>query len=94
MDVANRKYDLERLKRVSTEEAQSQIMGMHGVGVKVANCMLLFGLEHTDAFPIDVWIQRVIDDYYGGEIEVTKFKDIAGIIQQYMFYYIRKIYGR
>lgn len=69
--------------------ALQRLQRLYGVGPKVANCVALFGLGHTSAFPIDVWIQRVIDREFNGVIDVNKFGKYAGIIQQYMFYYGR-----
>ena len=60
-----------------------------GIGPKVANCIALFGYNKLDMFPIDVWIQRVIDNYYGGSIDIARFGSLAGLIQQYLFYYIK-----
>ena len=51
--------------------------------------MMLFGLNKLDAFPIDVWIKRVIDGRYGKDFDPKIFGEYAGIAQQYMFYYAR-----
>lgn len=72
-------------------EAILKLMGIRGVGPKVANCVALFGLGHTRAFPIDVWIERVIRDEFDGYLDVSEFGEYAGIVQQYMFYYGRHI---
>lgn len=72
-----------------TEEAYATLTRYRGIGPKVANCILLFGMHRTESFPIDIWIQRVIDNHYGGSLDASKFGDMAGIIQQYMFNYIR-----
>ena len=65
-----------------------------GVGPKVADCILLFSLGHTRAFPADVWIKRVLFECYGfkgADKEVCafayeKFGELAGIAQQYLFF--------
>ena len=62
-----------------------------GVGLKVASCALLFGFEKTEAFPIDVWIKRVIDNRFDGKIDILALGKNAGIAQQYLFYYERYI---
>ena len=49
----------------------------------------LFSLEKYDAFPVDVWMKRILDKYYGGETDKRKFGKYAGIAQQYLFYYER-----
>jgi N-glycosylase/DNA lyase len=65
-------------------------MLIKGVGPKVAECVLLFGMHRTEAFPIDVWIKRVLANYYpDGFPEFAK--EYAGIAQQYLFHYIRSI---
>ena len=51
--------------------------------------MALFGLGHLDCFPIDIWMQRVIDKYYGGYLDPTTYGKYAGVMQQYMFYYMK-----
>ena len=60
-----------------------------GIGPKVASCISLFALHNTASFPIDVWVKRIIDTYYNGNIDISKYGEYAGIIQQYMFYNIR-----
>jgi N-glycosylase/DNA lyase len=61
-------------------------MTIKGVGPKVADCVLLFGLGFTEAFPIDVWIKRVISKYYGDGFTPDYFGKYAGIAQQFLFY--------
>ena len=87
----NSGYDLEVLKQVPPEQATSELKKFYGVGDKVANCVSLFGLGHKDAFPRDVWINRIIDKYYNGDFDISRFEGFSGIIQQYMFYYERSI---
>lgn len=60
-----------------------------GVGLKVASCALLFGFDKTEAFPIDVWIKRVIDNRFDGRLDIGAFGKNGGIAQQYLFYYER-----
>ena len=60
-----------------------------GVGLKVAACALLFGFNKTEAFPIDVWIKRVISNRFNGELDISLFGKNGGIAQQYLFYYER-----
>lgn len=87
--VASGKLILESLYDVSLEEAISALCTVKGVGPKVAGCVALFGLGHMDAFPIDVWIKRVIDKYYDKSFTPTVFGEYAGIAQQYLFYHER-----
>ena len=81
--------DLDSLKAMPTVQARQELLKREGVGRKVADCVLLYGLGHTDAFPVDVWIKRVIDEKYGGSFPLERYDGFAGIIQQYMFYYGR-----
>lgn len=69
-----------------------------GVGPKVANCIMLFGLHEVSAFPIDTWVKHIMNDLYGfdekdikGMAEYAKqhFGDYAGYAQQYLFYFYR-----
>jgi len=62
---------------------------INGVGPKVAACALLFGFGKTEAFPIDVWIKRVIKDRFPSGLDPAIFGNHAGIAQQYLFYYER-----
>ena len=90
--VASNEIDLLSLKNTDTDSAREQLMKIKGVGPKVADCTLLFGLSHFEAFPKDVWIKRAINDLYGGEIPEFALK-YGGIVQQYIFYYYRDLNG-
>ena len=65
------------------------LKSISGVGDKVANCIVLFGLRMLDAFPMDVWIKRVLKENYPQDFSPSVFGQYAGIAQQYMFYYAR-----
>lgn len=66
------------------DDARKALMTIKGVGPKVAECVLLFGMHRCDAFPVDVWIKRVMEKYYpDGLPDCTK--KIEGIAQQYLF---------
>ena len=80
------------------EEACEYLRGFQGVGPKVASCIALFGLGRLEAFPIDVWVRRVMNRLYGIDEKDIKgmnayaaehFGANGGIAQQYLFYYIR-----
>ena len=85
--------NLDELKLLSHEEAVIALKSIKGIGDKVANCISLFGLHHIEAFPIDVWMKRVLTEYYQDRFDPMQYKGYAGIVQQYMFYYIRHIHG-
>lgn len=87
--VAEGVTDLTAIKRLSTLEAANELMKIKGVGPKVASCVLLFGFDKTDTFPVDVWIKRVLDKYYPDGIEIDALGEYRGLAQQYLFYYER-----
>ncbi len=80
---------LDSLASMTTQQAYDSLVSHNGIGPKVANCILLFGMHRTSAFPVDIWLERVIAQYYGGSLDYSRFGDLAGIIQQYMFDTIR-----
>ena len=80
-------YCLEQLRLMNYNATMRVLQAFKGVGTKVANCIALFGLHHTEAFPIDTHIQQIIDKEFNGKINIQKYGQYAGIIQQYMFYY-------
>ena len=84
--IATGEIDLENLKFLDTEDARNELMTIYGVGKKVADCMLLFGLSHINAFPQDVWIKRAMEKLFGGDLPQCA-KGYEGIAQQYIFHY-------
>ncbi len=81
---------LDTLKGADTEEAEAALTAICGVGKKVAACTMLYGLHKTEAFPVDVWIRRVLDKYYPDGLDLATLGSYAGIAQQYLFYYERE----
>lgn len=88
----------EYAKTLESEEVIKYLCGIKGVGEKVANCIALFALEKRDAFPIDVWIKRIMEHlYFEGETDKKvimefakeRFGEYGGYAQQYLFYYAR-----
>ena len=69
------------------ENAKAQLMKIKGVGEKIANCVLLFGLHYLDVFPQDVHIKRIIDREYNSELPSWVGNRYAGLFQQYLFYF-------
>ncbi len=84
--VVKGETDFNALKKTDYSSAKKQLMQIKGVGPKVADCVLLFGLGFTEAFPVDVWIKRVIEKYYGSSFTPEYFGKYAGIAQQFLFY--------
>ena len=101
--ILNNEVNLEELeKNPNTDEVRNTLLTLSGVGPKVADCILLFStLKRLEVFPIDVWINRVMNELYLNEPEEKvskakiqklakeKFGDLAGLAQQYLFYWRR-----
>lgn len=90
--------EMESFVDLSYEEAKNKLMTIKGVGDKVANCVLLFGLGYTSAFPVDVWIKRIMESIYFKEdtskdkimdYAKERFGEYGGYAQQYLFYFAR-----
>ncbi|WDV46184.1 DNA glycosylase [Clostridiaceae bacterium M8S5] len=97
--VASKQMDIYNLKNLSTEDARKELMLLAGVGPKVADCIMLFSIGKHDAFPIDVWVKRVMEYFYLPKDSSLKyiqkygqdkFGKYAGFAQQYLFYYARE----
>lgn len=97
--IASGEFDLAAVEVQTTlATAREQLLTLHGVGDKIANCALLFGAGHWDAFPIDVWIERILRDLYRKRVKGAKlqawaekhFGPHAGYAQQYLFHFARK----
>ena len=73
-------------------------MKLPGIGAKVADCILLFSMGKMEAFPVDTWIKKIMNEVYIESKDVKKinqyatekFGEYAGIAQQYLFYYKRE----
>lgn len=77
-------YD--KLYALSYEQAYDELKKYIGIGPKVANCICLFGLHHVDAFPIDTHVKQILAAHYPNGFDFERYKGVAGIVQQYMFY--------
>ncbi len=89
--VAEGTLDLSSLVLLDDDELLGKLLSLKGVGIKVANCVLLFGFHRIGAFPVDVWIDRVQKEYYSGHFPIEKYEGYAGVMQQYIFYYARTL---
>lgn len=79
---------LEKIKEMPISEARTELMKIKGVGATVAECTLLYGFGRKEAFPIDVWVKKIMAEMYPhGLPECTK--DVEGIAQQYLFHWRR-----
>jgi len=98
--VESAEADLEAWSDLSDAELRSKLCSLPGVGPKVANCVMLFGYERLRAFPIDVWIERVLrEQYFARKRKPTTaklrvfsaqyFGEHGGYAQQYLFHHAR-----
>lgn len=78
--------NLYKLDEADDDSLYNSLIEIKGVGKKVANCVMLFAYGRTARFPIDVWIQRVVDKYYDGAFNESIYGEANGILQQLMFY--------
>ena len=100
--VGSGEADLEAWSALSDADLQKKLCGLPGVGPKIANCVMLFAYERLRAFPIDVWIERVLRQHYLPpkkkwtvqqlrEFSETHFGEYGGYAQQYLFHHARTI---
>ena len=78
--------DLEAVAELPCAEARSALEALPGVGDKVANCAVLFGLHRMDAFPIDVWVKKALRENMPRDFDPQSLGEYAGLAQQYMFF--------
>ncbi len=84
--------DMGALMACNEEEAFDRLISLYGVGKKVASCVMLFGLHFVNAFPIDVWVKRILENEYPQGYPMEEYAPYNGIYQQYMFAYYRKLH--
>ncbi len=70
-------FDLEGLRQLPYGEAKRRLMELPGVGAKVADCICLFSLEKWEAFPVDVWVKRVVLNRYADKLPVEVVKRLS-----------------
>ncbi len=81
---------LNEIEKMPIDQARQELMKIKGVGAKVAECTLLYGFNRKEAFPVDVWVKRIMAELYpDGLPECTK--DVEGIAQQYLFHWRRNL---
>ena len=95
----NKEFDLNYLITLPTTEARKYLTSFMGIGDKVADCILLFGMYRMDVFPVDTWINKVYNESLSSTPSfnrkqiasslVNTFKNLSGYAQQYVFYYRR-----
>ncbi len=98
--IAAGDIDMEEIFHMTRDQGKETLMALPGVGPKVSDCILLFGFNKDQAFPVDVWVKRVMEHFYLKEDTNVKkigyhgarlFGDLAGFAQQYLFYYAREL---
>lgn len=89
--ISDGEIDIHGIETMPADEARSELKKIKGVGDKVANCVLLFAFGRVDVVPIDVWMKRALNEFYGGEEFPDFTAQYAGIAQQYLFYYVRTL---
>ncbi len=92
-------FNLDGIGGMGTDEARCALLGLPGVGPKVADCVLLFSLGHYGVFPLDVWVKRAMENlYFGGAclqarhirgFALERFGNLAGFAQAYIFHWAR-----
>jgi len=98
--VRDGELNLEELRLQNYETAKTKLMELSGIGPKVADCFLLYGLGRTEAAPVDIWIHRIVRKLYfhGANVSTEKvarflrerYGSWAGYVQLYLFHYARK----
>jgi N-glycosylase/DNA lyase len=102
--ILNKEVDLEKIEKSNDIEfIKEELLKLPGVGEKVADCIMLFALNKFEVFPIDVWVRRVMNELYIKNEDETKvdkkeiarlaqekYSNLAGLAQQYLFYWKRE----
>ena len=98
--VISENEDVYNYENLGTEDCRKKLMEFNGVGPKVCDCIALFGMQKYDTFPVDVWVKRVMQEFYVEDdmslpkirkYAIDKFEDLSGFAQQYLFYYAREL---
>ena len=97
--ISDGRFDLEKIRTLDYAAARAELMTLRGVGGKIADCVLLFAYGFDSAFPVDVWVERALQQFYFPrrrasdqrlrKFAATNFGPHAGYAQQYLFHYIR-----
>lgn len=88
--VTTGELDLEAMTQLSDEELFEELKSVNGVGDKVSNCVCLFGYHRIGRAPVDTWIAKVINEEYNGVNPFDRYGEVAGIVQQYIFFHARQ----
>ncbi len=86
--ISSGEVDIEKIKTMPFDEAKAELIKIKGVGEKVAQCVLLYGFGRHEAFPVDVWVKRIVSELYPDGLPEC-IKGSEGIAQQYLFHWRR-----
>lgn len=75
--VNSKKIDFKALRRLDYEMAKDVLVQLPGVGNKAADCVLLFSMEKLEAFPLDVWMKRIVETHYADHFDETFIKKVS-----------------
>lgn len=88
--------DVNDWNSLSTDDLRAKLLSLHGVGRKVADCVLLFGFNRFDVFPVDTWIKKVFEEEFPNvpadkiaTLLIQKYGQYAGFVQQWLFFFKR-----
>ena len=88
--VASGEVDFEKISATSMDDARAELQKISGVGPKVAECALLYGFGRVEAFPVDVWVRRIMQELYPEGLP-AQTAGVEGIAQQYLFHWRRNV---
>ena len=88
--ITSGEVNIEKIKAMPFDEAKAELLKIKGVGEKVAQCALLYGFGRVEAFPVDVWVKRILAELYPDGFP-EEYKETQGIAQQYLFHWRRNI---
>ena len=88
--ISSGDVDLEKVKTMDFESAKAELLKIKGVGEKVAQCSLLYGFGRMEAFPVDVWVKRILQELYPDGLPEC-ITGTEGIAQQYLFHWRRNL---
>ena len=97
--ISSNKLDLYELSSMNTNDCINNLKSLSGVGIKIADCVAMFSMRKRDIFPVDIWMKRVMMEFYLDEdmsipkirnFAIEKFGDLSSYVQQYLFYYARE----
>ena len=92
-------YDIESMFNLKTDDLLKELQSFKGVGPKVADCIALFAFHRGEVCPIDTWMKKVYNEYFGHSDDpkfirkdlTDRFDNLSGYMQQYLFYYMREL---